>query len=140
MFAATLALSRHLGMQTCVSQDRPGFLVNRMLLPLINEAFFLLMEVSLSGLPCCIYFVWICDEKDKCGRRCWSHVKGGDASALVAARCSRDVLGSIVIFKRRDINSTGSSQALHLSAVMTWLLSEWYMCRVPVQQRTLTWG
>ena len=47
MFAATLALSKHLGMQTCVSQDRPGFLVNRMLLPLINEAFFLLMEVSM---------------------------------------------------------------------------------------------
>ena len=53
VFAATVALSQHLGMQTCVSQDRPGFLVNRMLLPLINEAFFLLMEVSTSGLgPC----------------------------------------------------------------------------------------
>ena len=45
VFAATVALCKHLGMQTCISQDRPGFLVNRMLLPLINEAFFLLMEV-----------------------------------------------------------------------------------------------
>jgi hypothetical protein len=45
VFAAALALAKHLGMQTCLSQDRPGFVVNRMLLPLINEAFFLLMEV-----------------------------------------------------------------------------------------------
>lgn len=51
VFAATLALSRHLGMQTCISQDRPGFVVNRMLLPLINEAFFLLMEVAFLGNP-----------------------------------------------------------------------------------------
>jgi 3-hydroxybutyryl-CoA dehydrogenase len=46
VFAAALALARHLGMQTCLSQDRPGFVINRMLLPLINEAFFLLMEVT----------------------------------------------------------------------------------------------
>ena len=45
VFDATQALSRHMGMQTILSEDRPGFVVNRMLLPLINEAFFLLMEV-----------------------------------------------------------------------------------------------
>ena len=45
VFEATQALSRHMGMQTILSEDRPGFVVNRMLLPLINEAFFLLMEV-----------------------------------------------------------------------------------------------
>ena len=47
VFDATQALSRHMGMQTILSEDRPGFVVNRMLLPLINEAFFLLMEVVL---------------------------------------------------------------------------------------------
>lgn len=31
--------------QVCLSQDRPGFLVNRVLIPMINEAFFCLMEV-----------------------------------------------------------------------------------------------
>ena len=61
-----MALSQHLGMQTCVSQDRPGFLVNRMLLPLINEAFFLLMEVSTGGQPpatlCKLLPAWLtCD-------------------------------------------------------------------------------
>jgi 3-hydroxybutyryl-CoA dehydrogenase len=42
--AATLALSGALGKQTIVSQDRPGFLVNRMLIPLLNEACFALEE------------------------------------------------------------------------------------------------
>lgn len=50
VFDATQALSRHMGMQTILSEDRPGFVVNRMLLPLINEAFFLLMEVLLHTI------------------------------------------------------------------------------------------
>ena len=48
VFEATQTLSQHMGMQTILSEDRPGFVVNRMLLPLINEAFFLLMEVALN--------------------------------------------------------------------------------------------
>ena len=53
VFAATRALAQHFGKQPCVSEDRPGFVLNRMLLPLINEAFFLLMEVrSLQSISC----------------------------------------------------------------------------------------
>ena len=39
-------LADYLGKQTCISQDRPGFIVNRILMPMINEAFYTLMEVS----------------------------------------------------------------------------------------------
>jgi 3-hydroxybutyryl-CoA dehydrogenase len=39
-----LALATRLGKQTIVSQDRPGFLVNRILIPLLNEACFALEE------------------------------------------------------------------------------------------------
>jgi 3-hydroxybutyryl-CoA dehydrogenase len=39
-----LALAAQLGKQTIVSQDRPGFLVNRILIPLLNEACFALEE------------------------------------------------------------------------------------------------
>ncbi|HKY39497.1 MAG TPA: 3-hydroxyacyl-CoA dehydrogenase NAD-binding domain-containing protein [Polyangiaceae bacterium] len=39
-----LALATQLGKQTIVSQDRPGFLVNRILIPLLNEACFALEE------------------------------------------------------------------------------------------------
>jgi 3-hydroxybutyryl-CoA dehydrogenase len=39
-----LALAAALGKQTIVSQDRPGFLVNRILIPLLNEACFALEE------------------------------------------------------------------------------------------------
>jgi len=46
--AATLAtvvgLSQRFGKQSIVSQDRPGFLVNRILIPLLNEACFALEE------------------------------------------------------------------------------------------------
>jgi 3-hydroxybutyryl-CoA dehydrogenase len=39
-----LELSRRLGKTPIVSQDRPGFIVNRMLIPLLNEACFTLQE------------------------------------------------------------------------------------------------
>lgn len=42
--ASVLALSTRLGKQSIVSQDRPGFLVNRILIPLLNEACFALEE------------------------------------------------------------------------------------------------
>jgi len=42
--AAALEVSARLGKQTIVSQDRPGFLVNRILIPLLNEACFALEE------------------------------------------------------------------------------------------------
>ena len=38
-------LAHYLGKETCISQDRPGFIVNRVLMPMINEAFYTLMEV-----------------------------------------------------------------------------------------------
>jgi len=43
-FEACKGLAEFLGKQVCTSQDRPGFLVNRVLIPMINEAFFCLME------------------------------------------------------------------------------------------------
>lgn len=43
-FETTCNLGRHLGKQICVSADRPGFIVNRILMPMINEAFFALEE------------------------------------------------------------------------------------------------
>jgi 3-hydroxybutyryl-CoA dehydrogenase len=41
---SVLELSGRLGKQSIVSQDRPGFLVNRILIPLVNEACFALQE------------------------------------------------------------------------------------------------
>jgi len=43
-FAATQALAGEMGKTTCVSEDRPGFIVNRVLMPMINEAFYALVE------------------------------------------------------------------------------------------------
>ncbi|GLC41471.1 hypothetical protein PLESTB_001008100 [Pleodorina starrii] len=43
-FETAQSLAQHLGKSVCVSIDRPGFLVYRLLMPLINEAFFLLSE------------------------------------------------------------------------------------------------
>lgn len=40
----TIALADQLGKQTTVASDYPGFLSNRILMPMINEAFFTLME------------------------------------------------------------------------------------------------
>jgi len=43
-FQTTLDLARAVGKETCVATDRPGFIVNRILMPMINEAFYALME------------------------------------------------------------------------------------------------
>jgi 3-hydroxybutyryl-CoA dehydrogenase len=43
-YAATKALSEKLGKTVITSQDSPGFIVNRILIPLINEACFALQE------------------------------------------------------------------------------------------------
>jgi 3-hydroxybutyryl-CoA dehydrogenase len=43
-FAATSGLVAKLGKQMAVSQDYPGFIVNRILIPMINEAAFALYE------------------------------------------------------------------------------------------------
>jgi len=40
----TLKLAQQLGKQTTVASDYPGFLSNRILMPMINEAFYTLME------------------------------------------------------------------------------------------------
>ena len=43
-FAATCALAERLGKTTCEAQDYPGFIVNRVLIPFINEACYAVME------------------------------------------------------------------------------------------------
>jgi len=43
-FEAVTALAERLGKQTVAVRDFPGFVVNRILLPMINEAFYALME------------------------------------------------------------------------------------------------
>jgi 3-hydroxybutyryl-CoA dehydrogenase len=45
VFGIAKALSEHLGKTVCISLDRPGFIVNRILMPMVNEAFYTLMEV-----------------------------------------------------------------------------------------------
>ena len=42
--ARTLALARAVGKTPCEANDFPGFIANRILMPMINEAFFCLME------------------------------------------------------------------------------------------------
>ena len=48
-FNVAQELAQFLGKETCISQDRPGFIVNRVLMPMINEAFYTLMEVGTSS-------------------------------------------------------------------------------------------
>mmetsp|Transcript_22036 Transcript_22036/g.48098 ORF Transcript_22036/g.48098 Transcript_22036/m.48098 type:complete len:386 (-) Transcript_22036:2017-3174(-) len=43
-FESTKSLCQHLGKNVCVSEDRPGFILYRVLMPMINEAFFCMME------------------------------------------------------------------------------------------------
>jgi 3-hydroxybutyryl-CoA dehydrogenase len=43
-FSVTASLAEKVGKQTAVSQDYPGFIVNRILIPMINEAIFTLFE------------------------------------------------------------------------------------------------
>ncbi|KAJ9471826.1 hypothetical protein DIPPA_18644 [Diplonema papillatum] len=43
-FATCKELSEKLGKTVAVSEDRPGFITNRILMPMINEAFYTLME------------------------------------------------------------------------------------------------
>ena len=43
-YAATLGLAETLGKTVSAGRDYPGFIVNRILLPMINEAFYALME------------------------------------------------------------------------------------------------
>ena len=52
VYAAAHNFAEHLGKSVCSSQDRPGFIVNRVLMPMINEAFYALMEVvTLTAIP-----------------------------------------------------------------------------------------
>jgi 3-hydroxybutyryl-CoA dehydrogenase len=43
-YETTRALAQHLGKETVVSRDIPGFIVNRLLMPMLNEACFALFE------------------------------------------------------------------------------------------------
>ena len=43
-YAATIELSKAMGKETVTSKDAPGFIVNRILMPMINEAFYALQE------------------------------------------------------------------------------------------------
>lgn len=44
VFAATVELAKSLGKEVAVAQDYPGFIVNRILIPMLNEAIFALFE------------------------------------------------------------------------------------------------
>jgi len=43
-FEAARSVAEHLGKTVCVSEDRPGFVLYRVLMPMINEAFYCMME------------------------------------------------------------------------------------------------
>ena len=43
-YETAVGLCQHLGKNVCVSQDRPGFILYRVMMPMINEAFFCMME------------------------------------------------------------------------------------------------
>lgn len=57
-FDAAAHFAHAMGKTTCVSQDRPGFIVNRILMPMINEAFYALMEVCVGWWFVC-RVVWV---------------------------------------------------------------------------------
>lgn len=44
VFAATVELAKQLGKEVAVAQDYPGFIVNRVLIPMLNEAIFAIYE------------------------------------------------------------------------------------------------
>lgn len=48
VFEDTKQLAHWLGKTVCCSKDYPGFIVNRVLMPMINEAFYALYE-GVSG-------------------------------------------------------------------------------------------
>ena len=56
----TLALAKSLGKTTARSDDRPGFIANRLLLPYINEAIFALQEVHIYFYSLCVCCVLCC--------------------------------------------------------------------------------
>ncbi len=43
-YESVLGLARQMGKETTLSRDHPGFIANRILMPMINEAFFTLLE------------------------------------------------------------------------------------------------
>jgi 3-hydroxybutyryl-CoA dehydrogenase len=55
VFEETKQLAHRFGKTVCCSKDYPGFIINRVLMPMINEAFYALYEgvrwLNL-GLPC----------------------------------------------------------------------------------------
>lgn len=64
-FAAAHELAGHLGKQVVVSKDRAGFVVNRMLMPMINEAVMLVGEGTAS-----------IEDIDRGGVACLNHPMG----------------------------------------------------------------
>eukprot|EP00879_Flechtneria_rotunda_P003173 GHRR01003395.1.p1 GENE.GHRR01003395.1~~GHRR01003395.1.p1 ORF type:complete len:170 (+),score=61.21 GHRR01003395.1:2613-3122(+) len=140
-FEACKGLAQFLGKEVATSQDRPGFLVNRVLIPMINEAFFCLMEVAISAAAA-----------------------AGIASATAAAVLSTGFLSAEIINSDsrvggcQPVASNGSSSKngrgnvllgasgcvatyyKHLDKLNTnhCLLALCCPCRVLAQQRTLT--
>ncbi|CAI2719326.1 3-hydroxyacyl-CoA dehydrogenase family protein [Nitrospina watsonii] len=64
-FAAARELARHLGKEVVVSKDRAGFVVNRILMPMINEAVMLVGEGTAS-----------IEDIDRGGLACLNHPMG----------------------------------------------------------------
>lgn len=51
VFLTAEALAHQLGKAVTRSEDRPGFIINRVLMPMINEAFYALLEVCAARSP-----------------------------------------------------------------------------------------
>jgi len=66
-YEATRALAERLGKNTMTAEDFPGFIVNRILLPMINEAIYTLYEGV--GRVTDIDTVWVFDLKTKKGKK-----------------------------------------------------------------------